>query len=181
MPIGSYAAAPYLAQQLIRSRPKRVLDLGMGFGGNAAVVRQWLDLGVQPWQTFLVGVEAWANYRNPLWDLYNLVVLDNIERFGSRCRDQFDCVLLTEVIEHFSLAEGKEVIRLFQQCVARDGLLLVSTPAAFIEQGACYGNPYECHRSLWTVDDFAQLGFETQIVGQDDWYCGRSIIAVWKG
>jgi hypothetical protein len=180
MPIGSYAAVPYLAQHLIHARPNRVLDLGMGFGGNGAMVREWLDLGVKPWRTILVGVEAWSNYRNPLWDLYDLVVIETIEGFANTCREKFDCILLTDVVEHFPLTTGIEVIQLFQRHVAPGGGMLVSTPAVFREQGACYGNPYECHRSLWTEKDFAQLGFETQIVGQDDWYCGRAIVAVWR-
>jgi len=78
MPIGSYAATVPLVQTLIRARPRSVLDLGMGFGCGGVVVRQWLDLGVRPWKTYLVGVEVWSDYRNPVWDLYSAVYVQTI-------------------------------------------------------------------------------------------------------
>ena len=109
MPIGSYAAVPLLAQTLIKCQPRSVLDLGMGFGGGGVIVREWLDLGVRPWKTNLIGVEAWADYRNPTWDLYDVVYVQTIEEFLPACRDQFDCVFLGDVLEHFEKDAGKRI------------------------------------------------------------------------
>ena len=94
MPIGSYAATAPLVQSLIRHKPKSVLDLGIGFGCGGVLVRQWLDLGVRPWKTHLVGVEAWSDYRNPVWDLYNVVYVQTIEQFLAAKPGVFECVLL---------------------------------------------------------------------------------------
>ena len=101
MPIGSYAATAPLVETLIRRRPRSVLDLGMGFGCGGVMVRQWLDLGVRPWTTYLVGVEAWADYRNPVWDLYHAIYVQTIEQYLAARAETFDCVLLGDVIEHF--------------------------------------------------------------------------------
>ena len=106
MPIGSYVVLPHVAHALATSRPQRVLDLGAGFGLYGAVVREWLDGGVKPWRTLLVGVEGHAPYGNPLWDLYNVMAIDTIERFLDRHADLYDAVLLLDVIEHFEKAEG---------------------------------------------------------------------------
>ena len=110
MPIGSFTAVPHFAMELCSRRPARVLDLGIGSGFLGAVVRQWVDLGARPWGTFLVGVEAWADYRNPLWDLYNLVVVDTIERYLDRHPETFGAVLLGDVLEHFGRDDGYELI-----------------------------------------------------------------------
>src|SRR4029434_7034396 len=110
MPIGSYAAVPPLVQSLLQGQPRSVLDLGMGFGGGGVLVRQWLDQGVRPWKTFLAGVEAWPDYRNPVWDLYNVIYAQTIERFLASSDETFDCVLFCDVLEHFEKAAGQKML-----------------------------------------------------------------------
>jgi hypothetical protein len=179
MPIGSYASVPFLVQQLIEAAPRRVLDLGIGFGGNGVLVRQWLDLGSRPWKTFLAGVEVWADYRNPIGDLCDLVIVDTIENYFERYAEAFDVVLFTEVIEHFDKQYGAQILHLAQQLMATTGCLLITTPAAYFEQGPYYGNEYECHRSIWSENEFQGLGFETQVVGDRSWFCGETIVGKW--
>lgn len=180
MPIGCYAMVPSLAHHLCLHRPARVLDLGMGSGGNGCAVRQWLDLGVRPWKTYLVGVEVWAEYRNPMWDLYNLIVVDTIENYLNNLTETFDCVLLTDVIEHFCKPDGRQLLKRLRNAVAPRGQLLVGTPAKFFAQGPVYGNRYEEHRSAWSRGDFEDLGFEVTIVGQPDYFCGQALMGVWQ-
>lgn len=163
MPIGSYASVPWVAQHLITHRPQRILDLGMGFGMYGAMVRQWLDLGVQPWKTFLVGVEGWVNYRNPVWDLYNVVYAELIQDFLKRESPPFDCVILGDVIEHLPKDEGRQLIVELQRLVSASGHLLIVTPAEFFEQGAVYGNALEVHRSHWQPEDFTDCGFQVPV------------------
>ncbi len=64
MPIGCCSLVPEIATRLARSRPRSALDLGIGMGFYGAVVRQWLDPGVRPWQTKLVRIEDFAGNRN---------------------------------------------------------------------------------------------------------------------
>jgi len=167
MPIGSFTVVPHIAHLLANRQPPRILDLGIGAGFYGAVVRQWLDHGVRPWKTFLVGVEAWADYRNPLWDLYDLVIVETIPRYLSRFRDQFDCVLLGDVLEHFETAEGSALLREVQSRVAPGGMLIVVTPAVFVEQSAVYGNDLERHRSLWSPAQLEALGFRSVLSGNE--------------
>jgi predicted TPR repeat methyltransferase len=180
MPIGSYAAVPLLAQRLLRLRPQSVLDLGMGFGGCGAAVREWLDAGVRPWKTYLAGVEAWADYRNPVWDLYDVVYVQTIEDFLRLSSEAFDCVLLGDVLEHFEKEAGRQVLLDIQPRVAPDGCLLVTTPAHFFSQEAVYGNAWERHRSYWSAEELAALGFAVERAGQPELFCGECWFAEWR-
>lgn len=180
MPIGSYAAIPSIAQTLWDTRPRTVLDLGMGFGGGGVVVREWLDLGVRPWKTYLAGVEAWADYRNPVWDLYNVVYVQTIEQFSATCPDTFDCVLFGDVLEHFDKEAGCQIVSAIKRLVAADGSLLVTTPAKFVPQPAVYGNEWERHRSLWTESDLSRLGFQVERTGKPEYECGECLFAHWR-
>jgi len=167
MPIGSFTVVPHVAKQLATQRPGRVLDLGIGSGFYGAVVRQWVDLGVRPWNTFLLGVEAWADYRNALWDLYDVVVVDTIESYMARFQERFDSVILGDVLEHFELPEGAALLRQAQARVAPGGTLIVATPAVFVEQSAVNGNNLERHRSCWTAAGLESLGFQTVLNGNE--------------
>jgi SAM-dependent methyltransferase len=180
MPIGSYALTPHIAQHLLEHAPRRVLDVGVGFGYYGAVVRQWLDLGVKPYRTELFGVEVWADYRNPLWDLYDVIFVETIERFLERPHSHFDCVIITDVIEHFARPPGSALIAALKERVGPGGHLVIGTPAEFRLQGPVYGNPWEQHRSLWTEEDFRKLGFQAGVVGQKHWFCGEAILAIWR-
>ncbi len=181
MPIGCYSLVPYVAHHVAIHRPERVLDLGIGLGSYGSVVRQWGDLGERPWRTYLIGVEAWAGYRNPMWDLYNAVAACSIQEFLSEQSGQFDLVLLTDVIEHFERHEGQAIVeQLKQEIVAPGGSLFVGTPGIFCEQGAVGGNEWERHRSLWLASDFAGQGFRVILDGNPDAFGNQMVLAEWK-
>lgn len=181
MPIGAVAAVPHIAAQMLMRRPERVLDLGMGTGFYGAVVRQWADEGVAPWRTWVVGVEAFSAYRNPLWDLYNVVFSMTIEEYLSRHPEQFDYVLFNDVLEHFDHAVGESLLRHLTSLVAPGGVLFVNTPALFHPQQAAHGNELERHRSLWRAEELASLGFEIILNGTEPQYgCFPTLLASWR-
>ncbi len=180
MPIGSFAVVPELVQALLIAQPRSVLDLGLGFGGGGVLVREWLDLGVRPWRTHLVGVECWADYRNPVWDLYDVVYLQTMEQFLEHSRQQFDVVLLSDVLEHFERPEGEWLLNKSMNVVAPGGQLFVTTPATFFPQDASHGNEREQHRVFWSEEDLRRFRFSVRRVGSPDFYCGESWFASWR-
>ena len=160
MPIGCCSLVPAIATQFALRRPSSVLDLGIGMGFYGAVVRQWVDGGVQPWRTRLVGVEGFAAYRSPCWDLYDEVIESSIERFVEVNTDLWDTILLLDVLEHFEHAQGEAILSVLHSRLSLGGRLFVGSPAVWMDQGASYGNEFERHRSLWTADNLRALGFE---------------------
>lgn len=181
MPIGAAIAVSQIAARLLIRQPSRVLDLGMGTGFYGAVVRQWVDEGVAPWRTWLAGVEVFTAYRNPLWDLYNVVYGMTIEEYLAKHPEQFDCVLFNDVLEHFDHTAGESLLRYLPQFVAPGGMLLVSTPALFHPQEAAHGNEYERHRSLWTADQLRSLGYALMLDGSEPQLgCFPTLLARWE-
>lgn len=175
MPIGAISTLPNVVTSVIRTKPKTVLDLGIGHGINGAAVRNWIDVGVLPYQTHLEGVEGF-NYRSPLWGCYNVVHECTIEKFFESDTRKWDCIIMTDVIEHFGKLEGIGVIQQCKDRLNERGTLVIVTPGVFIEQGAYLGNELEVHKSLWTADDFMKLGFTIQKDGSLDEY-GYMMIA----
>jgi predicted TPR repeat methyltransferase len=159
MPIGSFSTFRDVVRLVLMNNPKSVLDLGIGHGINGAGIRNWLDVGVKPYQTHLEGVEGF-NYRSPLWDCYNVVHECAIQKFFDTDNRKWDCILITDVIEHFEKEEGESIITRCKERLNPNGLLVIVTPGVWIEQGAAYGNELETHKSLWSSLDFQAHGFK---------------------
>jgi len=172
MPIGSYSSFRDIMRQVLMHSPKTILDLGIGHGINGAGIRNWLNVGIKDnyKQTTLIGVEGFMEYRSPLWDCYDWVYTSTIQRYLEAEDREFDCVLMTDVIEHFDKDEGNAIIsKIVNTKLALGGILLISTPAVWIEQGAAYGNQLETHRSLWHFTDFIGMpGVEIIKDGRED-------------
>lgn len=168
MPVGSFSLIYHLAEHLQKHRPKSVLDLGVGFGLAGAIVRQYLDDGVKPWRTELIGVEAFEAYGNPTWGLYNSLLNCSIQDFVSVRREhKYDFIILSDVIEHFEKEEGLILIYDLMRMLNKGGVLWIATPGVWCEQDAVHGNEYERHRSLWKWNEFPS-GFEVIKNGQGD-------------
>jgi predicted TPR repeat methyltransferase len=155
-----------------------VLDLGIGMGFYGAVVRQWVDLGVRPWRTRLVGVEGFVAYRNPCWDLYDEVQVVSIEDFLTSGTETWDVILLLDVLEHFEHSHGEQLLAAARRRLSPGGRLFVGTPAVWTEQGATNGNDLERHRSLWTAADLQTAGFRLLMDGAADRFGNQMLLGV---
>lgn len=179
MPIGSFSLLYHYADHLQKHRPKKVLDLGIGFGMIGSLVRQYLCNGVQPWKTELIGVEAWSKYRNPAWDLYDVVhendILDYVKGTLHQARWNPDFIIFSDVLEHLNKEVGEVLIRDLMTLLAPKGVLMIGTPGIFVAQDAVHGNEYEIHRSLWKWNEFP-LGFEVIKNGEPDEFGHRMIL-----
>lgn len=178
MPIGCFSLVPTIAARLMASKPASVLDLGIGMGFYGAVVRQWLDMGVKPWKTRLIGVEGFEGYRNPCWDLYDEVFERPIEGYLNARAETFDAILLLDVLEHFERDAGSWILTAARHHLTPNGSLYVGTPAVWMDQGAAHGNEFERHRSLWTAEELQRLGFEILENGEVDRWGNRMLLAV---
>lgn len=169
MPIGCYSLIPYVADALVKRQPNTVLDLGMGMGFYGAVVRQWLDYGVQPRRTVLDGVEGFEGYSNPCWDLYDAIHVCTIHEFlATYPLWKWDAILLLDVLEHFDRDVGSALLMELRAKLHHGGILMVGTPAVYMEQGAAHGNELERHRSLWTAEDLSAAGLAIILDGSPD-------------
>jgi predicted SAM-dependent methyltransferase len=67
---------------------------------------------------------------------------------------KYNMIVLSDVIEHFTKNEGRFIVQKLKDSLQTGGVLVISTPAEWIEQGAVYGNDLEIHKSKWTIHDF---------------------------
>ena len=142
---------------VVNTAPRSILDVGCGFGKYGVLFREYLDIWHEryqkdQWQCRIVGVEAFGQYRNPIWEyVYHEMLVGRGQDVVPALKETFDCVLIADVIEHLELAEAKALVA---ACLEKANLLIVSTPKEFYAQHDILGNEYEKHRCLWTAADY---------------------------
>jgi len=136
--------------------PRSVLDVGCGFGKYGMLLREYLDISEQrikktDWRVRIDGVDAFEDYRNPIWDfVYDRVHVGDIQQVLPTL-GRYDAILVADMIEHLEKdAAAKLVQLLHQQCET----LVISTPKEFYAQPSTNGNDFEIHRCLWTDADY---------------------------
>lgn len=151
MPSSYVDSVPPIIKLLERRKPKRVIDIGPGWGKYGLMCREYFGASVDA-----IEVPQGRSRDERLARIQD-VVYDEIW-VGDMCttRDQFwstggwDTALMIDVIEHVSIEDGLRVVNNILAC----GLdLVVSTPKVFIEQSDPL-NPHETHVSLWKHDSF---------------------------
>lgn len=150
----------YCCELIYRLQPQRILDIGVGSLGRwATLAREFSDVWggrvlQNQWMCTVDGVEAFADQIGPLHRaLYDHVFVgdafDVIDRL-----DHYDLVIMGDVLEHF---EPERAVDMLKKCLTRSAHTLIVTPLGEGEewqQDEMYGNPWEEHRSLFSVSDF---------------------------
>jgi hypothetical protein len=160
MPTSPYSHMETFIGFLMQSRPRSILDIGLGNGKWGFLARDCLDVMLNQsyhrsqWRVRLDGIEVYPEYiqdhQRAIYDTIHIgdafEVLDHL--------DEYDLIVLGDVLEHF---EKPRAWDFFDKCIAHATRHL----AVFIPLGKTwsqpeiYGNPFETHRSAWFFDELA--------------------------
>lgn len=158
MPVSSRDNWLPIAAELGRLWPGGVCELGIGSGMIGAIARHMLDIGhgrVQPstWRCTIHGVEGFPGYRNPLWDLYNRVSIDDVRVIYKQI-ENWPLVMMIDCLEHIDRPEAEVIL---DQLIQNNGHVIISVPIGEFPQEELYGNELERHLSTWTgAEEFAR-------------------------
>ena len=161
MPSSTHVHISKMVDWIVRLQPTSVLDIGVGFGKWGFLAREYTDINAQrynreDWRVRIEGVEAFSRYSTPTYQyIYDKVHYGDLRTVLPELSN-FDLVIIGDVIEHFDKGVGFDLL---QQLRMKSQHILLSSPTAFFTQ-ELFDNEFERHRSLWTVDDFADFRFD---------------------
>lgn len=149
MPTSNLHLAPTVVNLVHTAEPHRtVLDVGPGFGKYGLLLREYLN---DP-PAVIDAVEVEPSYITPrLEAIYNVVFPMDARDLSYSTYAMYDVVLMVDVIEHLSKADGIALLRQIR------GRVVVSTPATFFANDTALPES-ETHRSLWGLSDFVTAG-----------------------
>ncbi len=161
MGTSSWQSIPYCIDVLMKIAPRRVLDIGVGFGRWGIITREFCDVWFQrvltdEWAVQIEGIEGFekniADYHRAF---YNRIHIGDARHFIPRLTGPWDVTIYGDVLEHF---EREEAYRLLRTSINYSKYVLLNIPLGDdYPQDALYENEYERHLSTWGEHDFDHL------------------------
>lgn len=177
MPTAHHGNLVDFIDDLKRVNPKSILDIGIGFGRNGHLCREYLDVmrgnvWKSDWKVRIDGIEIFEKYIMP----HQSFIYDNI--FIMNCIDfyykkwNYDLIIMGDVLEHIEKNRAK---LLLDEIIANNKYFILSVPMGdkWLKQGSMYGNDNEAHISVWDKIDFK--GYDIQCY--KEYMCNNKPIA----
>jgi len=165
MPCSSHLGLSLALDRVVAMRPRRVLDVGVGLRKWGFLLREAFDyihgrFEREEWQLKIDGIDA-HRYDSPLldWVYDDVRFVDVLDVVGELAG--YDVVVIGDAIEHFQKDQG---LSLLDALLRQNRNVVLTTPLEFFDQHRD-DNPYENHRSHWTIDDFARWVFDYDVAG----------------
>lgn len=162
MGTSNWQQIPFCIDVLMRAEPKRVLDIGVGFGRWGMIVREFCDVWYtrifkDQWAVQLEGIEAFprsiTDYHQ---SFYNKIHIGDAADILPTLPGPWSVIIFGDVLEHFTKEKAHELLNI---ALDRSEYVLVNIPIGEeFEQGEAYGNSYERHLSSWEREDFLDFG-----------------------
>ena len=129
----------------------RILDIG--FGRSSA-----LSQVIKTQNFYTIGLDIFEpNVRASNGSgIYQGVICADVRVLPIKDK-QFDLVALVEVLEHLDREDGQKALSELER-VSREAILL-TTPIRKCPHHDYYGNPYEEHRYVWSMEELKMSGF----------------------
>jgi hypothetical protein len=136
----------------------KTLDVGVGFGRWGMLLREFLDVwddGITDgkWKRTVDGVEIYGDYIKDYHKyFYDTIHIGNAIDFIKMTNENYDLIILGDIIEHFNKKEGKELI---DYSLSKSKFVMINLPIGkHWGQGKINNNEYEKHKSVWYNSDF---------------------------
>jgi len=144
----------------IRATPEvAVLDVGAGEGKWGDALFDDVDV--------IDGVEAWEPYVDKylLKAKYDNLYVADIKDFKDI--GHYDVMILGDVFEHLEYDDAIKFIEYIKE--KKIPRIYLTLPISLcVQDGMCYGNPYETHRYQWKHEELVELGFKQLHEGFND-------------
>lgn len=131
---------------------KTVLDLGCGADSPfSAISKKFQSVGVDAFEPSIKKAKGLGIHNE-----YCLMdVMDIDKKFEP---NSFDCVLLTDLIEHLEKKEGLELMKKMEKIASKK--IVIFTPNGFLPQGEYDDNPFQVHKSGWSAKEMKSYGYK---------------------
>lgn len=145
MATSEYQQIPHVMSEMVRERPRSVLDVGCGWGKYGVLTREYTEA------TRVDGIDIQLP-RYPVYDNVYVGDLLNLPTLLPADVPRYDLAIFLEVIEHIEKPAAWAIV---DQLCERAKRVIITTPWGFRKQDIP-GMPFETHRSGWFPWEFGR-------------------------
>jgi len=163
MPSSMHQNISMMVEEIIRTNPKTILDIGIGFGKYGFLAREFLETHYdkvypEQWKVKIDGVEIWDRYVEKfcwLKKFYNQVYIGDICDLVDKLGD-YELIIAGDVIEHIEKKKATILLgKLLNKSIKK---FLLSIPLGdWTGNMIADNNPYEKHLSIWSAKELIAL------------------------
>ena len=164
MPSSYHGFINEVITDILKFKPNKVLDIGIGFGKWGSLFREYLDIyqgryHKEDWIKQIDGIEAFEPYikDHQKYIYSNLYIGDAYEVIGKL--DNYDYIYIGDCLEHFERDKAEEMLQKLRK--KTNNLLLCVPLTNRWPQDEILDNPYEKHLSIWEESDFKDCSWKT--------------------
>lgn len=129
-----------------------VLDVGCGSSSPLGKIKKtFRSVGVDIFEPSIK-----KSKKIKIHDDYKLGDIKKINSFFKP--KSFDAVVALDIIEHLTRKEGLDLLEKMEKIAKKK--IIVLTPFGFTDQDPYDNNPFQIHKSGWTVADFEKKGYK---------------------
>jgi len=165
MPTSTYSGLEALMGYFLKTRPKSLLDVGVGFGKVGFLARESLDVMLnesyrpEDWKVKIDGIEAFPDYiqehHKALYDDIHIGdMCDVIDSLGS-----YDMIVFGDSLEHIEKDKAWELLDKSADRCNQFIILCIPLGPGWV-QDDIYDNEFERHRSFWEKEEIAPFACE---------------------
>lgn len=130
---------------------KTVLDVGCGERSPLLYVKKtFRSVGIDIYKPTLA-----KSKKNKIHDSYVAGDIAHLDRYFKP--KSFDAIIALDVVEHLPKKQSLKMIEQMEKIAKKKVIIL--TPNDFYHQKSLGGNPYQEHKSGWSVNDFISRGY----------------------
>lgn len=140
---------------------KAILDLGCGEGE----LMQFLSRG-EKWQITGIDIYEKAIEKARKRNIYHKLIRgDVLKTVRNHLKSKYDVIFCSQIIEHLTRSNGEEILNEIERLAKRR--IVIGTPRGFMVHPHEFsdGNPYQIHKSGWSIEDFTLRGYKVYGVG----------------
>ena len=143
--------------------PRTILDIGCGDGLLMKRLSQgenWNITGIDIFDSSLKKARRTKAYKKLIKGDVVIIAQELVRKNA-----KFDTVFCSQVIEHITKKEGLKLLGAMDKLANERSV--VATPRGFMHQPEVFikGNPYQYHKSGWSIEDFRECGYRVHGLG----------------
>jgi len=128
------------------------------------------------WKINIDGLEIFPAYIKEYHNyFYNNIIIADALAYIPKIDENYDLIIFGDVIEHFEKRQGIELIN---TALSKSKYILINIPLGDNWEQSGNENPYEEHKSIWTISDFKTYPYKIIKVFDDNIFRKYAVLLI---